>query len=439
MASVLMIMENFAPENNCGAIPNTKLAKYLVREGLEVTLITKAITPEMNLDENMVPREIDAMRVLRVEYGSLFADTVQAYRNKITDSGVKLKMKAERRPARAWVVSVLKESYFWLRKQDWLRSARKLVQKELGNAHFDCIYSTFPDPAAHELAEELMKKGMADRWIADFRDPMYYEYHDSFANAKKQKQQIAFEKKADHVTIVSEDGLDKFLCDDIPVEKFTYIPNGYDPEDFDQNQMSDGKNGDVLRIFYAGQLYAGRRDFSPMFRALAELAAEGQIDSDHVRIEYAGNEWAVMRSFAENYGMEVQCINYGFVPRTRVMEILSEVDCTGVCTHNTAVDKGVVTGKVFELLLVGKPIIAVINGDEPNSELGRIVRSCEAGIVYEQASDETDYPALKAWLKNAYDQKMSGKGVTCQVNTHEREQYSYVTIARKIAKLINAK
>ena len=439
MASVLMIMENFAPENNCGAIPNTKLAKYLVREGLDVTLVTKAITPEMNLDENLVPGEMDDMRVLRVEYGSLFADTVQAYRNKITDSGVKLKMKSERRPVRAFAVSVLKETYFWLRKQDWLHSAGKLINKELGNAHFDCIYSTYPDQAAHDLAKKLMKKGMADRWIADFRDPMYYEYHDSFANAQKQRQQIAFERQADHVTIVSEDGLSKFLCDDIPADKFTYIPNGYDPEDFDQGQLSGGKNGDVLRIFYAGTLYAGRRDFSPMFRALSELSAEGQIDLDHVRIEYAGNEWAVMRSFAENYGIEAQCVNYGFITRKQVMEILGEVDCSGVCTHNTAVDKGVVTGKVFELLLVGKPIIAVINGDEPNSELGRIVRSCEAGIVYEQASDEADYPALKAWLKNAYDQKMRGETVACRVNVHEREQYSYVTIARKIAKIIEAK
>lgn len=434
MRSVLIIMDAFAPENSCATIPNTKLVKYLARQDLKITLITKAVTPDMNLDESLVPKEISSMRVLRVDYGKVFSSTVQASRNKMTENGVKQKMKKESRPFRALLVSAIKETYFGLRSRDWLNSARKLIRKELQNEHFDCIYSTFPDVAAHTLAEELMKKGMADRWIADFRDPMYYEYHDSFANQHKHRLQMKIEKKADHVTIVSEGALDKFLCDDVAEDKITYIPNGYDPEDMDNIEAKP--TAGVLRIFYAGSLYWGKRDLTVVFRALRELADEGVIDLNKILIEYAGKEWDVMESFAEKYDLLSICKNYGFITRKKVVEILSEVDCTAVCSHNTAADKGVVTGKVFELLMVGKPIITVVNGDVPDSELGRIVRQCDAGIVYEQATDERDYAALKLWLLEKYKQKQECGHVSCSVKTEERDKYSYANIARQLYELM---
>lgn len=432
MRSVLVIMDNFAPQNNCGSIPNTKLIKYLAREDVKITLITKEITPNMNLDQNLVPDEMDRIRTIRVGYSNLFSKTVEASRNKITDNGLKLKMKAESRPVRARIVSMLKRTYFWSRNRDWVARASSFVEKELVGQHFDCLYSSYPERMVHMLAEKLMDKGIADRWVADFRDPMFYDYFDAYSQNKAKRKQHAIERKADHVTIVSEDVLEKFLCDQVPQSKITYIPNGYDPEDFLQVPQNAQKQENKFRIFYAGTLYAGKRDFTVLFRALSELSAEGEIDISKVSIEYAGNEWLVMQGLAEKFDLLHCCTNYGFVTRTRVMEILSQVDCSAVCTHNTKTDKGVVTGKVFELLMMKKPIIAVVNGDEPNSELGKIVRQCNAGIVFEQCTEEEDYPALKQWLLSAYEQKMRTGRVQATLNETAREQYSYASIAKRL-------
>lgn len=426
-------MNLFAPHNNSGAIPNTKLIKYLARRDVRITLVTKAVSADMVIDEALLPEEMDRIRTIRVDHSSLYTQTLEASRNRITDNGVKLKMKSETRPFRAKVVNILKNTYLWSRDRDWYLRAVAAMERELSGEHFDCVYSTFPNEVNHDLARYVMRKGMADRWIADFRDPMFYQYHDAH-NQRRLKRQHRIERDADVVTIVSEGARSKFLCDGVTPDKIVCIPNGYDPED--AAEIRNTVTPDVLRIFYAGTLYAGRRDFIVVFRAISELAQEGLVDPSRIRFEYAGNEWPVMRSFAERYDLTDCCVNHGFIPRSRVLELLGEADCTAVCTHNTKTDQGVVTGKVFELLLIGKPILTVVNGDEPASELGAIVRSCNAGPVYEQPDHDTDYPALKQWLLEVYQEKMTTGKVRSTLDEAGREEYSYEALSGKLFELI---
>lgn len=437
MTKVLVILDNFAPQNNCGSIPNTKLLKYLARQDLDITLITKAITPDMNLDENLIPAELSRVRVLRVAYSEVFSRTVQASRNQITANGVKEKMKAETRPLRSAVVSVLKGTYFGLRNRDWVSQALKKIDRELKGEHFDCVYSSYPEGMSHALALQIRKKGIADRWVADFRDPMFYEMYDSHGHGRKRARQNRYERLSDAVTIVSEDSMDKFRCEGVPDSKITVIPNGYDPEDFTPTpaQVTDDR---ILRIFYGGTLYAGKRDFTVLFHAISELAAEGKLDPDRIEVGYAGNEWAVMESFAAKFGLERICRQYGYIPRTRVLELMSQCDCCAVSSHNTLADRGVVTGKIFEQLLMDKSIITVISGDLPDSELGRIVRACKAGIVYEEARHDTDYPALKQWLLDVYTQKQTCGSVRSTLDADAREQYSYAHLSKTLCALLKA-
>lgn len=425
-------MNLFAPHNNSGAIPNTKLIKYLARQDVRITLVTKAVTPDMVIDEALLPVEMDRIRTIRVDHSQLFRRTMEASRNRITDNGVKLKMKSETRPLRSKVVNILKNTYLTTRDRDWFLRATAAIRRELAGEHFDCVYSTFPNEVNHVLARWVMGQGMADRWIADFRDPMFYQYHDAH-NLRRLKRQHRIEREADLVTIVSEGARSKFRCEGVAEEKLICIPNGFDPEDAAQTvgTPTDG----MLRIFYAGTLYAGRRDFSVVFRAISELHREGLVEPERIRFEYAGNEWPVMRSFAEQYGLTDCCINHGFIPRSRVLELLGEADCTAVCTHNTKTDQGVVTGKVFELLLVGKPIVTVVNGDTADSELAAIVRDCHAGPVYEQPTHDRDYPALKQWLLDTYREKLETGAVAPVLDPGKRDAYSYEALSGQLFRL----
>ena len=99
-------MNLFAPHNNSGAIPNTKLIKYLARRDVRITLVPKAVSADKVIDEALLPEEMDRIRTIRVDHSSLYTQTLEASRNRITDNGVKLKMKSETRPFRAKVVNI---------------------------------------------------------------------------------------------------------------------------------------------------------------------------------------------------------------------------------------------------------------------------------------------------------------------------------------------
>ena len=426
MISVLVIMNSFAPLNTCGSIPNTKLIKYLAGEDVKLTLIADQVEDSDPQDEGLWPAGLNDVPRIRVRHSSLFRKTISKTRTNLTNSGAKTKMKMARNPLKVVVVEFLKNSYFRLKRRDWLRSAKRAVRRELAGQHFDVVYSSYPAYSAHVLARYIRRHHMADAWIADFRDPMYYEmYHSPSALKRNKKWQAAVEREADRVTIVSEDAKEKFLLPGVDPSKITVIPNGYDPDDFDADLTAAAATGDTLRIFYAGTLYGGRRDLTPLLKSIKELADEGELDLSHVSVEYAGNEWLVLKDLSERLGVPQICRDYGYITRGRVMEIMGEIDASIVCTHNTAADRGVVTGKVFELLLVGKPIIALVSGEIPGSELGNIVKTCTAGIVYEEATADADYAALKAWVKQAYDAKIKTGSVPSTLNEAEREQYSY--------------
>ena len=435
MRKILIIMSTFAPYNSCGSIPNTKLVKYLARQELDITLIANGVPAGVPVDEKLLPAEMDRIRTFRVHYSPFFSKTFGSVNKKLTESGAKEKMKAERRPIRSVVVSKLKKYYFAARSYDWTKNAKRILRKDLRGEHFDVVYSSYPSSQTHTIAQYVKRRGIAKTWVADFRDPMGYVAFDRFNYQKMIRKQHAFEKKADHITVVSEGALEKFRFPDVPDSKLSYFPNGYDPEDFSVTAESSRTCSDTLRLFYAGSLYSGRRDLTVLFQAISELAAQGALDPDRIRIEYAGNEWNVLCGFAEKYGLTHICKNYGYVTRHQVMEIMAEIDATIVCSHNTEADQGVVTGKLFELLLVEKPIIAVVTGNLPDSELGRIVKDCSAGIVFEEAEVARDYPLLKEWLRALYTEKQRTGAVASTVDLARRAQYSYDNIAYRLTAL----
>lgn len=437
MKKILVIMASFAPNNTSGSIPNTKIIKYLSRLDTDITLITDAITPDMVIDEKLVPKEMDRIRVLYVKHSTLYHCIIGKSRKKATDNGIKLKLKAEHRPIRMWFVSYIKRVFFAIRSFDWRHNAKQVIRKELKGETFDIVYSSYPVYEDHQVAKYIINSKKARKWVADFRDPMSYFIFDKYRYTSTLRKQHRIERKADHITVVSKGAMDKFRFPDIPEEKLTYIPNGYDPEDYHVNVSSTDSTGGKLRLFYAGTLYFGHRDLTVLFRAISELAEEGLIDPDYISLEYAGNEWPILQGFAERYHLLHICTNYGYITRHRVMELLNEIDCSLVCSNNTALDHGVVTGKVFELLLVNKPIIAVISGDLSNSELGAIVKDCGAGVVYEEATADTDYPRLKQWLLDIYREKNATGRIENKQNEEHKLQYSYENIAKRLCSLFD--
>ena len=274
---VLIIMDTFAPYNSCGSIPNTKLVKYLAREDLHLTLLTIDVAPGMPVDYSLLPKEMDRITTYRMRHSWLYIKTVNALRQKAKKSGTTLKMKAEKRPLRARAVSKIMDLYYSFQNKDLYRNGVRKIRKHLMNKRFDIVYSSYPSSTSHALAQYVMEHHIAKKWVADFRDPMAYMefYSDEYEEALASQHQL--ERAADHVVVVSEGAMDKFRFDDIPESKLSYLPNGYDPEDCNTELRKSHSSDPALRFFYAGSLYAGKRDLTVLFRALADLSKEGKI------------------------------------------------------------------------------------------------------------------------------------------------------------------
>ena len=142
------------------------------------------------------------------------------------------------------------------------------------------------------------------------------------------------------------------------------IYNGYDPELFAPRTVRTPQ----FRVTYTGRLLStAMRNPELLLRAVARLAAEGEITPETFRIRWFTD--AASRRIIEEEATRYDCTPFmdypGMVPATAVPDVLNESSVLLLLTNRAAPDgpQGIMTTKFFEALAVEKPILCV-RGDE---------------------------------------------------------------------------
>ena len=91
------------------------------------------------------------------------------------------------------------------------------------------------------------------------------------------------------------------------------------------------------------------------------------------------------------------------------------------------------TGKIFEYFMFKKPILAIVVGNLPNSEICKIISRIDAGHCFEEAAIDSK-KNLVAWIKNAIDEKQKNGTIESKYN-HEVKSFDI----REVVKVILAK
>lgn len=136
------------------------------------------------------------------------------------------------------------------------------------------------------------------------------------------------------------------------------LPNGFDPNDLEHAapvQRFPGKH----RIVYMGSLYAHHE---PNFQALLEAVKqlpEGL--KDHLEILFVGQAFAGAHEMVRAVGLDKQITFVGYLSHGEALGYLASADA-GLLFVKPG-DTTMVTGKVFEYLMVGRPIIACVAAD----------------------------------------------------------------------------
>lgn len=170
---------------------------------------------------------------------------------------------------------------------------------------------------------------------------------------------------------------------------------------------------DVVRLVHTGS-FAGPRDAGPLLRALSRVQSEGV----PIRLVLVGRVMAPDRVLLDTTAVDVEHV--GVVPHRESLALQRSADVLLLLTSN---NRGVATGKLFEYLGAGRPILALADGNEA----ARIVRETHSGITVPPDHEE----AIAAGLREAASGRIHFAPTAL-------EQFMYPAPARELLRIIEA-
>jgi hypothetical protein len=150
--------------------------------------------------------------------------------------------------------------------------------------------------------------------------------------------------------------------------------NGYDPNDFQDRGPPEPFDRERLTILHAGVIYPGRRDPTPLFRAIAALGA----DAGRVRCLFYGDENESIAPLAESCGIRQWVEIGGILRRSEILSLERAVDILLECHWQDSSGDGVIPGKLFEYIGARRPILSL---GSPTAEAAVIVRENGLGVA----------------------------------------------------------
>lgn len=442
MKKILIISYKFAPENHIGSLRATKLAKYFSSDGFTVDVITRK--HEKELDGGFPANELEKVnRIIEIDHSMSYKKnnakvTGWLTKEKSGNNSQSPVVKKADFTTRGRLHRILSYSFRQLlvfyKSYDFYRQFKDYMKRNMKDfVDYDVVLSSFGPIGSLTCGHYCKKRLRNVIWICDFRDPMCTEFTPFLFRVILKGIQERALRAADYVTIVSR-GYMQRICGNRFSDRTRLITNGYDREDY---KSGDDASQGRFRFTYVGVLYEGKRDISPLFRVFRELVDESVIDSHDLEFVYAGNDFNYLTKQAAKYGMQSILVDRGIVNRDDCLQLQFASRYLVLATWNHRGEEGVFPGKFLEYMLINKPIISLVNGDLPDSEVSLVMAETNLGIPYEEARHDTDYATLKEYVKNEYLRFESGMQPDFQPDRKAIDNYDYRNIARKFEELFS--
>ena len=388
MKRVLIVAYYFPPLGMGGVQRAAKWAKFLPRFGWEPLILTVRPIRYHAFDPSLL-KEVSSLSVFRTESldpARLAARILPAHEKKVSSAAASSGVLA--RILRQWP---LPDS-----KIGWFPFATKTAQRLIKQFRPNAILTTSPPLTAHLVGLKLKKK-LDLPWVADFRDywlggeyvptptPLHRYFHRRWAGRVV--------RRADAVLAVSEPILDSLKSlDPATPGKFRYLPNGFDPEDFESLVP---RKFEKKTLLYSGSL-GGANDPQFFFEGLKRLVK--------TEPEVLKNWQVVILGQPLQSGLVPAEIEkwIRFEPYTSHGESLSALlGATGLLfVLSPRVNPGMMTGKILEYVASGRPIFAVL----PDfSAAADVLREYGFGKIVTEFRPEAVAKALKAFLQKEWD------------------------------------
>lgn len=427
MREILLISYFFPPAGGGGVIRALKLAKYLPEFGY-APVVLAADDPRYADDPALLEQVPPCVRVYRVPVSDPFAGLAGLYK-KFKSRETENRGSYEKADTRESFGARLRRVFSFPDPQfHFFRPALSAFFRIPDTYRLQAVISTAPPYTSHVLGVRLSKITRLPL-VLDYRDAWTYNpfggpptpLH-AFGWRLAERRVLSAASAVVTVTDAMADDYRLRFRLDAPV--YT-IPNGYDEDDF-EGVVAERR--DRFTVVYAGKFYGGRDPFT-FLEGVRWAIGSGAFGTDDIEIRFVGVVPDDIRAVVEASGLPVVIRNH--VPhREAVSEIVSAHASLLIIGEGPAMGT-TLTGKIFEYLRAGRPVIAMV---PPDGAAARLVRETGGGYVI--PPDDAD--GVAAVLTELYRRYRRGELDEPGIPSPALKRYSRREIAGEFAGLLDS-
>lgn len=410
---VLTVAYYFPPLGGAGVQRILKFVKYLPQFGWEPVVLTvkdieypafdktllKEIPSSVNLSHS---GSLDPQRLLHL---------IRIFTGKSGEKSEDLVSTGNRKK-----LGFLKWFFLPDSKNGWLPFALLKGMKILKKGNIDLIFSSSPPVSGHLVAYWLSKIS-GKPLVIDLRDPwelVEQKYPSHLHKRLNQNLQRKIFKQAKYIVAVNRhiaEEISKNFFD----SKVEIITNGFDPEDFLNTSVDQT---DRFEIVYAGT-FNRLNDPQPFLKAYGELIKENREFSEKATFTKVGLvlDWD-WQALLKEYGIEKHVNILGYVPHRESVAYLLRGMVLLLTTGGQTGSPILSTGKIYEYLAAGKPILAIVPRSGAAADL---LKEHKAGIIVDPQDKEGIKQALLALWGQFKADKLSQRRPPTGLTKFERK------------------
>jgi len=451
---VLVITYYWPPSGGAGVQRWLKFTKYLPSHGWQPVVYTpsnpEAPVDDPSLEQDIHPETLVLKRPIREPY-MLYKKFVGMGAGERINAG--FLSEDEKPPAKEGLAVWIRGNLFIPdARKYWIKPSVRFLKRYLRDLRVDAMISTGPPHSMHLIAMKLHKK-LKIPWIADLRDPWTeIDFYDQlkltrWADRKHRRLENEVLTSADRVVVVGKTMAGRFH-EKTGIDAVV-IPNGFDEADFagkngpvPESELSDPDQetkplgpdhekkpagpGNPFTVVHVGAMNRDR-NHPAFWQALAELRKENPEFARELKIKLVGKlDHSVHRSL-EEYQLR-ECVEITrSLPHDKVIPLLQSASILYLPINNTPNARSIATGKLYEYLSAGRPILGVGPTD---GDAAAIVNECQGGQMIAFTDREGIKKTLEEWIRRHREGKLSVKPVSI-------DRYSRKNLTETYASLLN--
>ncbi len=423
---VLMIAPSYPPcDSFYGTISSlriAKFAKYLPQYRWDPIVVTRSSGPNEGITEEEATGKIKVIRTSCKKHRFLHE--------------VDQRVMGDAEHSSGWAQSAIRrEAVFWFNEifcypdkvYRWKSSSLEAARKILTDEKISILFSSCLPPTSHLIANQLQNE-TGIPWVAEYRDLWthnQYSRHTVFRKVMEKRLEKKVIKNAESLVTVSVPLAERLKAlHNKPVEVIT---NGFDECDY-QRVL---KPTPYFSITYTGQIYERKMDPAFLFAAVRKLLSERRIDKEKFKIRFYGPSKDIPKvlSLAKKHNVSEVVRHYGTISYGDTVLRQQESSVLLLLNWADVREKGVYTGKVFEYLGAGRPILAIPKNE--GSVVEKLLNETASGI------SSSNLKELCHILTRWYEEFLETGGVAYQGQREPVLRYTRKAQTEKLASVFD--